>query len=429
MGIERCQTGRNPSIKPFACAIRKIIPILGLAILFCGVFAVNASAQATTDNQDVMYLLGCRASEIAMKELNFTKGDSSILVMTTASFAIIDGHPTGRSIDGIADTTGCTVGKGNLLLIHMDKDKPLWLAFFNNRTKECVYLQVNNAVVGKSVDQLKALPDSEVFTKIAKENVGADKLLNEPDVWDKKTKAKVFGGNEFSIITIANVWAKGAPEELIRASQFHNHICPGLTSGYFILKYLDRYLPLEKPSQEYQIIAIQPWCKDDCLQWNLDATIGHKSYTAEFLTEEQLKKLPANATNVANIVIRWDPTTGTGKGIVVKFDWDKMYKMCGINKNESKLKMDLCMADYYDKPEMFVSTIKEFDVNSPAELIKLKSAGVNPLVELGIMSEQGTTSAPVSTLPEKTPSIPGFAVIAAIVIASVVVCATRRRKI
>lgn len=47
--------------------------------------------------------------------------------------------------------------------------------------------------------------------------------------------------------------------------------------------------------------------------------------------------------------------------------------------------MDLFMMDYLDKPEELISTLKEFTVDSPAEIEKLKSAGVNPLVELGIM--------------------------------------------
>jgi len=43
------------------------------------------------------------------------------------------------------------------------------------------------------------------------------------------------------------------------------------------------------------------------------------------------------------------------------------------------------MMDYLDNPEALVFTIKEFEVGSQAEIDKLTSAGVNPLVELGIM--------------------------------------------
>ena len=414
-----------------------------LAIFLCSVFAVNALAQATDDqDQEILYLLGSRASEVAMKELPFDKDDPNILVMTSASYAIIDGHNTGRCIDGVADASGCTVGKGNLLLIHRGREKPLWFAFFSKNTKECVYLQVNNAVLGKSVDEFKALADEEVFTKIAKENIGADKLLSEPEAWDEKMKANVFGGgakpfnNEFTMMTIANVWAKGAPPELIRANQFHNHLCPGSASGYLFVKYIDNNLPLEKPSQRYQIIAIKPWCKDDVMQWILEATIGNKNYIAKDLTPEQMKQLPEDAKDVANVVIRWDSATGTGKGIVIAWDWDNACQMCGgVSKKDltafdthrwwwMRLKMNQWMLDYMDSPETLIHTVKEFDVNSPTEVNKLKSAGVNPLVELGIMPAPGATSAPT----EETPSIPGLAVIAAIAMAGVVAYAARRRK-
>ena len=82
--------------------------------------------------------------------------------------------------------------------------------------------------------------------------------------------------------------------------------------------------------------------------------------------------------------------------MVVAFDWDKAFEATGTSKKDLKafdtyrwwwmrLKMDIWMMDYLDKPEALISTIKTFTVSSPAELEKLKSAGINPLVELGIM--------------------------------------------
>lgn len=412
-----------------------------LVLFLCTVLAVTASAQVT-DDQELLYLLGSRASEIAMKDLPFEKDDPNILVMTSASYAIIDGHNTDRCIDGVADASGCTVGKGNLLLIHRSREKPLWFAFFSKNTNECVYLQVNNAVLGKSVDELNALADEEVFTKITKANIGADKLLSEPEAWDEKMKAQIFGGgakpfnNEFTIMTIANIWAKGAPPELIRANQFHNHLCPGSASGFLFVKYIDFNLPLEKPSQRYQIIAIKPWCKDDIMQWILEATIGNKNYIAKDLTPEQMKQLPEDAKDVANVVIRWDSATGTGKGMVIAWDWDNACQMCGgVSKKDltafdthrwwwMRLKMNQWMLDYMDSPETLIHTVKEFDVASLAELNNLKSAGVNPLVELGVMPKPETRPTPA----EETPAIPGIGVIAAIAIAGALVYVVRRRK-
>jgi len=84
------------------------------------------------------------------------------------------------------------------------------------------------------------LKDDEIFTRIAKENISADKLLSEPESWQGKMVAKVFGGNEFSLITICNLWAKGLPNDFLKCAELHDHICPGLTSGYLIAKYIQK---------------------------------------------------------------------------------------------------------------------------------------------------------------------------------------------
>ncbi|MEA2051387.1 MAG: FmdE family protein [Euryarchaeota archaeon] len=360
------------------------------------------------ENINVDNLLGWRASEFAMKNMSFEKYDPNILAMTDAGYAVVDGKTTENCIDGIQAKTGCTVGKGDLLLIHRSRQRPLWFAFFDKKTGNCLYLEVDNSVFDKSIDEFMALPDEEVFKRTVKENVSPDRLLNESyaPVWDAKVKAKIFGGgsgpftNEFTFITIPNVWAKGngTPRELLAASQFHNHICPGLTSGYFLFEYLEEHLPLEKPSQRYQVIAIPPWCKDDALQWNLEATIGNKNYVAKDLTTEQKDKLPANAKNVAGLFIRWDSATGTGDGLVLAFNWTKACEISEFPRSDFKdfatykwwwarLKMNQDMMDYIDEPETVIETIMKFEVNSPSELSHLKSAGVNPLVELGVMPE------------------------------------------
>jgi formylmethanofuran dehydrogenase subunit E-like metal-binding protein len=69
--------------------------------------------------------------------------------------------------------------------------------------------------------------------------------------------------------------------------------------------------------------------------------------------------------------------TGTSRKDLRAFDTYKWWRM--------RLKMDIWMMNHLDNPEALVFTIKEFTVESQAEVEKLKTAGVNPLVELGIM--------------------------------------------
>jgi len=75
--------------------MKRKVTVTVLVLFLCTVLAVSASAQVTAD-QELLYLLGSRASEIAMKDLPFEKDDPNILVMTSASYAIIDGHNTDR---------------------------------------------------------------------------------------------------------------------------------------------------------------------------------------------------------------------------------------------------------------------------------------------------------------------------------------------
>lgn len=195
---------------------------------------------------------------------------------------------------------------------------------------------------------------------------------------------------------------KGLPNDFLKVAELHDHICPGLTSGYLIAEYLKKNFPSKAPRYEYTIIAIPPWCKDDALIQIFETNVGHKRLYVKHLTKEQVEQLPKEAKNVANIVIRWEKGAEKGEGIVLTFDWDKASEMCGIDRKDFKdfktykwwwtrLKMDLWMMDYIDKPEELVTTLKKFDVNSPAEIERLKAAGVNPLVELGLMPKPPPT--------------------------------------
>ncbi|RCV63981.1 Protein containing a metal-binding domain shared with formylmethanofuran dehydrogenase subunit E [Methanophagales archaeon] len=356
-----------------------VLSIVAMAIL------ISAAGLAVAENDSVCDCLGQRAAEVAKEELPFVMDDPNILAMTDSGYAIVGGKVGGTTteecIDSVIASSGCTLGNGNLLLVHRSKEKPLWFAFFNKSSGECVYLEVDSSVFDMTAADVTELLDDEVFTKIAKVNIGADELFANPESWPK-----VFGGNEFTIVTFANVWADDAPYEFMKAAEFHNHICPGLTSGYMIIEYLDENLPLQG-NQNYEIIACPPWCKDDAFQVIFDKTVG-KRFVAMHLTEEDEEQLP---DNVAGIYIRWDGATNTGDGLVLAFNWTKASEASDIPdsfkdyRSIRKLKMDLEMMNYLGQPETFVTVVKEFDINSEAELMELKYAGNNPYEVLGLM--------------------------------------------
>lgn len=359
------------------------------------------------ENLSVLNLVGFRAADRAMKDLPFSKGDPNILALTDAGYiAKIGEYTTEKALDGIMLTSGVSRGKGNLANLHKPYNASLWFAFFDKKSKDCVYLEAKSDVLKTYLGKEKAdrhttlrdfmkLKDNEIFTKIAKENIDADKLLNKPEPWQEKMVAKVFGGNEFSLFTIANLWAIGLPNDFLRVAELHDHICPGLTSGYMIAEYIKKNFPSSNPRNEYTIIAIPPWCKDDALIQIFETNVGHKAMYVKHLTKEQETALSGEAKKVANIFIN----KKTNKGVVVGFDWAKVYEVAEMPDEAlakfrdfttywwwwGRLKEDIALMDYLDKPEEFVSTIKEFDT-TPEQIEKLTAAGVNPLVELGIMS-------------------------------------------
>jgi len=358
------------------------------------------------ENLSVLNLVGFKAADRAMKELSFGRGDPDILALTDAGYiAQIGDYTSEGALDGVIMTAATSRGKGSLINVHKPYNSPLWFAFFDKKSKNCIYLEAKSDVLKSYLDREKTgrdaaltdfmkLKDGEIFSRIARENIDADKLLNDPEAWQKKMIAQVFGGNEFSLFTLSNLWAMGLPNDLMKVAELHDHICPGIHSGYMITKYIKENFPSTNPRKEYTVIAIPPWCKDDAMIQIFETNVGHRAMYVKHLTKEQKKALSGEAKKVANIFIN----KKTNKGIVVGFDWPKVYEVAEMPDEAiakfrdftsywwwwGRLKQDIALMDYLDKPEEFVCTIKEFDT-TPEQIEKLTTAGVNPLVELGIM--------------------------------------------
>lgn len=338
--------------------------------------------------------VGARAANVAMAQLGVEMNDPDLLAMTDASYSMIEGKTTEAAIDGVSEATGCTIGKANLLIIHRSKFNPLWFFFFDKESGEAVFLQVREEAATSSAEDLEAMSDEEVFSIISKEQISADYMLENAEEWNQKFDEKVFGGNEFSLTTIANIWAH--PEvsyDFLQAACLHNHLCPGVSSGYFILNYVEKKLPITDPvNQSYKVIACPVWCKEDAFQAIWDATPGKGGLFVKGLTGENRAALPDYAKDAAGIYIRWDSSTSTGDGLVVGSNSSKVKELYGIEACEgpwcwwtSRLESDLAYMEYQGQPEIACSTIMEFEVDQN-NLTQLQEAGVNPYVHLGIVA-------------------------------------------
>jgi hypothetical protein len=245
---------------------------------------------------------------------------------------------------------------------------------FDNTTKDCVYTVYKNGAFTATTINI----DGETATT--------------SDGWNAMKAA--IGSDAFSIVTIANAWGYGAPYDFLKCAEFHNHICPGLSSGYQIAGHIQANYPLAK-GESYTWIGCPNWCKDDAIQVLLDLTAGKKG----IVVKQRSGELFAKENPFAGILIIWNSTTNSGRGVAFRYDWGQLCNVSGINLSDFKpsggktnpifwttrIKASFGLIPYLDCPDMFVSLASdEFDVTSE-QLGRVKEAGVDPYVELGIV--------------------------------------------
>ncbi|MEA1894964.1 MAG: FmdE family protein [Euryarchaeota archaeon] len=338
----------------------KTIAILGLIMLLCSGFTGIAAAD------DSMNMAG--ALQGAMTTLGVTNETPGLCVLTDAGYVKVNGATTENCITTLRNETGCSIGDGNLLTIHRSVNNPLWFAIFDNETKDCVY----------------AVYSDGVFTA-TKVNIDGENATTS-DGWTAMKTA--LGSDAFTVVTIANAWGCGAPYDFLKCAEFHNHLCPGITSGYMLGDYLQKEYPLGD-GEKYVVIACPVWCKDDALQIMLDTTVGKRGIF--------VKNMPAHdedaLENVAGIYIVWNGTLGSGTGHVLSFDFDYARSVSDVTESDfktypmaSRIKMNWGMMPYLDQPETFISTLHTFDATSDL-LKRLELAGVDPYVELGLVDD------------------------------------------
>ena len=318
-----------------------------------------------------MYQLGTNATNYAMTELGFEKGDVNILAITNAGYPVIDGQTTDMCLDAVMEVSGCTPGKENLVNILSAPWKPLWFGFFNKNTGEAVYMKAN--------------ADASGFEIQDKDKIDAKTVLANVETWEP--------GNFSHMLPVANLWAhEKTPPVFMKAVQFHDHLCPGVSSGFLLARYMEKELPIEDPAnQSYKVIACPNWCKDDYFQIAWDCTPGKSGIFVKYLTADETSVLTEkyNGTRVAGIFIRWDASSNSGEGQVLGFNFTKAENISDKDTLPSwanRLKEDFVLMDAADSPEEFVSTIKEFSLANNDELVALQGAGVHPLKVLGVIS-------------------------------------------
>ncbi len=335
--------------------------VLIIAVMLSLVCSAAASSQK--NGYEYWKAAGERAGAEAVamiKQKNSAVKSENLIAMTNAGYAEIRGQSTMGYIDGLTMVTHTRRGNHTLLEIHSHYDAPLWCAVYDKHSGNCAYLQFDSA---KIFGDIQKVPASEMFAVAAVERIDAEHLYANAEASNKKFADKIFGGNEFRIVTILNAVAKDAPAYAVRAFEFHDHYCPGVTSGIVMVNYVKKHFPLT-PGGSYFVQSVQPWCKEDALITLLNATPGKRGYSVLYSTEADRAAWKEEAKQAATIVYRQDSATKKWDGIVLGFDWDRDTGCPDYGKRSilNKLCQDLWYLEKMDQPEDFVKVIKTFEV-------------------------------------------------------------------
>ena len=361
--------------------------MFAIVALAMGVGWIGAKAGAEslpTSPEKRWEAVGRYAAETALRlieKASIKPSKGNMVVMTNAGYADVNGSSTQEALDGLASVTGASRGKNTLIEINSSSWTPLWFAVFDKKSGYCAYLEPNPAEAAK-LNEGSTTFSPALFSVAATERIDAEHLFAHASEYSAKFKSRVFGGNEFRVISIANGVAAGAPEFVVRTFEVHNHYCPGVTSGILMAQYVKTHFP--SPKSGYFVQALDPYCKEDALMLLLNVSPATKSYAVIYPSDSDKKSVVPEAKNASTIVYRKDSETGRWRGLVLAFEFGST--SCPKTGNEivDKVCADLWYLKRIGRPEDFVKVVKEFELPEGVSPEDLTRPHANPLKAIGL---------------------------------------------
>jgi len=330
--------------------------------------------------------VGKRAADEAislMRQTGKAPQKGNLIVLTNGGYAEVNGASTQGILDGLSLVTGASRGRHTLVEIHSAPWTPLWCAIYDKGSGLCAYFQIDPSAMDKKANPTE-MSCSKLFCVRAVERVNAEYLYKHATKFKAACARRVFGGNEFRIITIVNAIAEGAPAYAVRVFEFHDHFCPGVTSGILMVNYLKKHFPAEA-GRRYFVHAVEPWCKEDAFLVLLNATPGKRSYAVDHPTKTDKERVVSSAKGAATIVYRKKGDAKNWEGLVLAFQWSET----GCPKTENRFLDKLCEDLWYlkrlEKPEDFVRVIKTFELPEGVSPKDWARPGVDPLKQLRLL--------------------------------------------
>ena len=316
--------------------------------------------------------MGERIVKAALDKLD-VKPESSLACFTNAGYVTYKGASTRILLDVIAKNSSMSLGKGNLLTVHARWDEPLWFAF--------VEKEGNKKLMLTFVSMTK---DSFQLTEPINVRVDIDQ--------DYKVFEKVLGSKAFTLVGLTNGWADKLPAQLMQGALYHDHLCCGISSGYFTVRFILENLPL-KEGQRYVYIGAPAWCQDDYIMRPLNLTPGkHGYYTMSYPWSRPWKTGGKVYDKLGGIIVRFDHQKNVGYAHLLRFDWREDAFKKFINRPDFQISWrgqpwlhvlyNRFFLKHLDEPEFFVSVIREKKLENRRDLERLINLGANPLGEM-----------------------------------------------
>ncbi len=231
----------------------------------------------------------------------------------------------------------------NLVPIHTPYYANPWIFIYDRSKGLATYIELSRVRVKEFISKYLSYPNpTKLPSKVLKELIlkeGTFKFnpLNLIEEGMKDPKGTWLGivrntseCSAFSIITVSLVWSLKAPPDLLLAAEFHNHVCPGLLSGYLIYEYLKRHGIVSNGSEVY-VIAQPVWCKDDLYAILFDATPGKRRITIKLLPQDEVKELIKELhSDPAGAIIVSTNHKEVNKLVLLTFNFTKVRLMAHI---------------------------------------------------------------------------------------------------
>lgn len=272
--------------------MKKTAILLTLAFVFT--LTICGTASAATES----YNIGQEATQnaIADTQLGFSSANGT-LVITNAGATELNGNSTEGGQQAVVDTTATltpdqqvTYGKGNLVVLNKPND-PLEFTFV---TKE------NNVLLAKRFYRNSEGTLTSGATVYISDNMAESN-------WN--TIIAALGKNAYDIVGIANLWANGAPSDLLKIAGTSG-VSEGLSTGYVSSRSFYENFPLANSQQSYHVM-VSPGAGDDDVPMTILDVVPLKwvgSGSSQVYNYQALN----NGNPNENIYIMWDRSSNTG---------------------------------------------------------------------------------------------------------------------